>query len=126
MSEQVKPIAADVRKALDRLNTKAVFGEPLHEGDVTLIPVAEVSMGFGYGYGSGPAPDEQAEEAPAQKGGVGGGGGGKAKPLGYIQIDRNGVHFEPVLDITRMGMAGILMTAWAVFWIARAFRRGRR
>ncbi len=134
MSEPQKEMADRIDKTLDRLTTRAAFGEPVREGDVTIIPVAQISLGFGYGYGTSgragePSEEEPAGESPAETpaaGGVGGGGGGGARPLGYIQLDSQGVHFEPIMDITRMGMAGILMVAWAVFWFARALRRGRK
>jgi hypothetical protein len=30
--------------------------------------------------------------------------------------------FEPAVDVSRLGLAGIAMTAWCVFWLARAIR----
>jgi uncharacterized spore protein YtfJ len=141
MSEYAGKIAQQMEETLDRLSIKSVFGEPLREGETTLIPVAEMTLGFGYGYGSGPAPqpgaaEEEAVEGapPAEKaevelekevGGAGGGGGGKARPLGYIRIDGQGVRFESIEDETRIALAGIAMVAWSVFWIAMAVR-GRR
>jgi len=145
MSEHAEKIAQRLEETLDRLSINAVFGEPLHEGETTLIPVAEVTLGFGYGYGSGPAPQPEAaieealvEEPPADEeekeveveleemGGAGGGGGGKARPLGYIQIDDQGVRFKSIEDETRLGLAGIGMVAWCVFWIAMAIRSRRK
>jgi len=137
MSEHAEAIAQKLDQALDRLNIKTIFGEPLHEGETTLIPVAEATLGFGFGYGSGPAskPDEVDEQVPeaglldeAEKKeamGGGAGGGGKVRPLGYIKIDADGVRFESIEDETRLGLAGIAMVAWCVFWIAMAIR-GRR
>lgn len=132
MSEQAEVLSQRIEKALDRLSVKAAFGKAIEQGGVTVVPVAQVSMGFGYGYGTGPGPrqeegaDEAAEAAGPPPGGVGGGGGGGTRPLGYIQFDEHGAHFEPILDITRMGLAGIAMVAWAVFWIAAAARSARR
>jgi uncharacterized spore protein YtfJ len=143
MSEYAEKIAQQLEGTLDRLSIQSVFGEPLREGETTLIPVAEVTLGFGYGYGSGPAPqpeaaDEEealAEAPPAEAaavelekevGGAGGGGGGKARPLGYIRIDAQGVRFESIEDETRIALAGIAMVAWCVFWIAAAIRSRRK
>ena len=144
MSEHAETMAQRLEQALDRLNIKAVFGEPLREGETTLIPVAETTLGFGFGYGSGPGQkgEEEEEEGQEEEGappadqveveiqkeawGGGAGGGGKARPMGYIQVDAQGVHFEPIMDITRMGLAGIAMVAWCVFWIAAAARAGRK
>ena len=142
MNEHAEKIAQRLEQTLDRLSINAVFGEPQREGETTLIPVAEVSLGFGYGYGSGAAPqpaaagDEAVTETPAEEvcagapgpemGGAGGGGGGKARPLGYIQIDADGVRFKSIEDETRIALAGIAMVAWNVFWIARAVRSRRK
>jgi uncharacterized spore protein YtfJ len=146
MSEHAEKIAQRLEETLDRLSINAVFGEPLREGETTLIPVAEVTLGFGYGYGSGPAPQPEADieealaEAPPadeeekeveveleqEMGGAGGGGGGKARPLGYVRIDPQGVRFEAIEDETRIALAGIAMVAWSVFWIAAAIRKRRK
>ena len=133
-NEQAEVIYRQIEKALDRVSIKTAFGKPIQQGEVTVIPVARVTVGFGYGYGTGgPATtppedaDDEADEPaaagqPGAAGGVGGGGGGGATPLGYIQFDAHGAHFEPIMDISRMGLAGIAMVAWSVFWIAAAAR----
>lgn len=140
MSEQADKIAQQLEQVLDRLSIGAVFGEPRHEGETTLIPVAEATLGFGYGYGSAPAsPPGTAEEeeaaevataeaaaAPKEAGGGGAGGGGKTRPLGYVQIDADGVRFVSIEDDTRIALAGIAMVAWSVFWIAMALRSRRK
>lgn len=45
--------ALPVRVARDLLTVRRVFGEPIHQGDVTLVPVARVMGGSGYGDGDG-------------------------------------------------------------------------
>ena len=45
-TEVIKPI----EKLLEQLKVDTVFGKPVKEGEVTIIPVAEVKVGFGYGY----------------------------------------------------------------------------
>jgi uncharacterized spore protein YtfJ len=61
--------------------TRAVFGEPVERGGVTVIPLAAARMAFGGGAGKG------ADNA-GFRGGDGGGGGGLAsvRPVGYITI----------------------------------------
>lgn len=108
---------------LDRVNVGAVFGQPVHEGNTVIIPVASVSMGFGFGAGpaspqQGPTGDEKS--APAEGGG--GGGGGSVQPKGYLRITANDVKYEPIMDTQMISLAGILMAAWNVFWIARTIR----
>ncbi len=124
MDEKVSVNIQPIEEMIDRLSAKAVFGEPIHEGDVTLIPVARVTYGFGYGSGSGRGMDEEdtAAAGPAEGSGSGVGGGGMAKPQGFIRIDAEGVRYEPVADPARIPLAGVLMIAWNVFWITQAIR----
>ena len=116
-SNAIKPI----EKLFEKLKVDAVFGEPIKEGDVTLIPVADVGVGFGFGSGQNPAAEGEGGEAESGQG-MGGGGGGKASPRGYIKITPDGVTFESTMDENRVALAGIAMSAWAVFWIAAAIR----
>jgi uncharacterized spore protein YtfJ len=116
-SNSIEPI----EQLFEKLKVDAVFGEPIKEGDVTLIPVADVGVGFGFGSGQNPAAAAEGGEAESSQG-MGGGGGGKASPRGYIKITPDGVTFESTMDENRVALAGIAMTAWAVFWIAAAIR----
>ena len=116
-SNAIEPI----EKLFEKLKVDAVFGEPIKEGDVTLILVADVGVGFGFGSGQNPAAEDEGGEAESGQG-MGGGGGGKASPRGYIKITPDGVTFESTMDENRVALAGIAMSAWAVFWIAAAIR----
>jgi uncharacterized spore protein YtfJ len=125
MTASIEPI----EDMLKRLNVGAVFGEPIKEGDATILPVASVSYGFGYGAGRGHSPT--AADAPETTAGEGegGGGAGKAAPQGIIRITPDGVKFEAIMDLTRISLAGIALSAWSVFWITmtvRAFVRPTR
>ncbi len=118
-----KKMLRPIEEMLERLTVAATFGAPVKEGDVTLIPVASVAYGFGYGSGTGRQADEanaEAEKSEAQ--GAGGGGGGMAKPLGYVRVDAGGVKYEPLFDPTKVSIAGILLSAWTVFWITKTVR----
>jgi len=125
MENEINQAAEHVERMVDRFNVGAVFGEPTHEGNVTIVPVAEVNAAFGFGYGSGegPAPAKKGEESATATGGGGGGGGrGSAKPRGVLKITPDGVSYEPIVDPLRISLAGIAMVAWAVFWIALTIR----
>lgn len=113
MEQSLKHIFEPIDRAMARLSVNTVFGEPTQEGDVTIIPVAEVSAAFGYGYGSG---EDEEQEAS----GAGGGGGlwGSAKPTGYLKITPDGVVFEPTMNPKIIALAGIAFAAWLVFWVA--------
>ena len=125
MENEINHAAERVERMVDRFNIGAVFGEPTHEGNVTIVPVAEVNamFGFGYGSGEGPAPAKEGEESVMATGGGGGGGGrGSAKPRGVVKITADGVSYEPIVDPLRISLAGIAMVAWAVFWITLTIR----
>jgi uncharacterized spore protein YtfJ len=119
-----------VENMMKRLNVNTVFGEPLKEGDQTIIPVASVgyAFGFGAGYGSGQSQPQEEGQPPnvGEGGGSGAGAMGNAKPQGVLRITAEGVHFEPAMDPKAVALAGIAMVAWSVFWITatvRAFAR---
>lgn len=120
MSEKVTQVAQPIERMLERLSVNNVFGEPTTEGDVTVIPVAEVGTGFGYGFGWGQSTGEAAEAG--EGGGGGGGAAGRARPVGFIRITPDDVTFQPINDETRIALAGIAMGAWAVFWISKTIR----
>ena len=127
MNDDARPNLGPIEKAVERLGVNAVFGEPVRQGDVTVIPVAEIRFGFGYGYGSGQGRPEEGGPGTGEGSGGGSGAGGRASPKGYIRVSSEGVRFEPVLDVTRIALAGIAFAAWSVFWIGRTLRAvGRR
>jgi uncharacterized spore protein YtfJ len=124
MNDEARPNLEPIERMVDEMGVDAVFGEPIREGGVTVVPVAEVRFAFGYGYGSGRGSGEEAESGPRTEEGSGGGSGagGRASAKGYILISADEVRFEPVLDLTRLALAGIAFAGWSVFWIGRAMR----
>jgi uncharacterized spore protein YtfJ len=126
MEFDLSTVTEPIENMMKRLTVNSVFGEPIKEGDQTVIPVAQVSYGFGFGagWGSGAA-EAEGEGQPAnagEGGGHGGGATGKARPVGALRITADGVHFEPVMDPKVIALAGIAMVAWNVFWIAATVR----
>jgi uncharacterized spore protein YtfJ len=124
MNDEARVNLEPIEKMVDGLGAGTVFGEPIREGGVTVVPVAEVRFAFGYGYGSGRGRGEEAEGGPRMDEGSGGGSGagGRATAKGYVRISADEVRFEPVLDLTRLALAGIAFAAWSVFWISRTMR----
>jgi len=110
-------IVEDLRR---KANVNAAFGKPVTSEGRTVIPVAEVAYGFGLGFGSGTS-GEESEETEGEGGG--GGGGVRARPLGVIEVTPERVRVEPVVDEQKIAMAGVLLTAWVVFWVARTLAR---
>jgi uncharacterized spore protein YtfJ len=130
MEQQTGANTAPIEQMLTKLGADAVFGKPTMEGDVTIIPVVQVAYGFGYGSGYGRGPNGEAAgtggaQTPAQGGeggGSGGGAGGRATPRGFVRITPQEVKYEPIIDETRVPLAGIMMVAWSVFWVMATIR----
>ena len=106
-------LSADVRLA---------FGESRQVGEKTIIPVASVAWGGGSGFGMGrrglSRQDETAELKP--NGPTSGQGSGfRVRPLAVLEVSPTETKIRPVVDSTRIALAGIFLGGWNVFWIAR-------
>jgi uncharacterized spore protein YtfJ len=71
MNDEARPNLEPIERMVDEMGVDAVFGEPIREGGVTVVPVAEVRFAFGYGYGSGRGSGEEAESGPRKEEGSG-------------------------------------------------------
>lgn len=106
-----------------------VFGAPVQVGEHTVITASEITMGLGFGYGGGfgtaPQPaeaEEGGEQASGAGYGGGGGGGAGARPVAAIIVGPSGVRVEPIVDVTKLGLA--LFTAMGGMLLA--FSRMRK
>ncbi len=97
----------------------AVFGDPVTQDGITVIPVAKVRWGFGGGAGAGGDDGKDGEDYGE---GGGGGGGVSATPVGYIEISDGRAEFRPIKDI--VGMWSVLLAGSVAFWIALRALRG--
>lgn len=78
-----------------------VIGDPIALGEVTVVPLSRVSVGFGSGggRGEGEGPRRKGKRSGRGKGlGGGGGGGGKIRPVGVIIFSPDGVEVQPIPD----------------------------
>jgi uncharacterized spore protein YtfJ len=68
-------------------DAETVYGEPVTQGDRTVVPVARVGYRFGAGFGGG--------EGGEDGSGFGGGGGGTvdARPAGALEVTPEGTRF---------------------------------
>ena len=115
----------------------AVFSEPVSIGEHTIITASEVKVGMGYGLGggswtaSGPLSEEalaEGEEEDLGHGfGNGGGGGGASggRPVAAIVVGPHGVRVDPIVDLTKLGIA-FLTTLGAMFVALNRLRRVSR
>lgn len=116
-----------LREAMATVRADSIFGQPVERGGTTVIPCAEVVIGMGLGGGGGSAPAAQSQGAGEVTGdqraaggeGYGGGGGGRGRPVAVIVVTADGVRVQPVLDVTRLALAGMTTGAFMAFWLAR-------
>jgi len=139
MSEQFEGFQATItqnqeqaRELMDKLVAVAepgtVFAEPVSVGDYTVITASEIrvgaGMGFGGGFGEGSSDDEEGEGQEGSGAGVGGGAGGvsSGRPVAAIVVGPNGVHVEPIVDVTTLGIA-LFTTVGAMFVMLNKMRK---
>ena len=95
--ETISPVVKLAKGMTDRLsdslNIKKAVGKPIKVGNMTIVPIIMIDVGFGGG-GGGPA-------GQPQMGAHGFGFGGEARPLGFVVISKAGVKFIPVGKVPR-------------------------
>jgi uncharacterized spore protein YtfJ len=98
--EEIKTVQSTLEKFTAIADVTSVYGNPIQNGDTTIIPAAEVLCVMGFGVGSGSGMDENNQGG----GGEGGGGGGRvfSRPVAAIIIEGNNVRVEPVVDVTKI------------------------
>ncbi len=112
----------------DQLGVGVCFGTPIERNGHTVIPAARVTFGYGMGFGRGsggkdlPSTNGHTATDGGEGEGGGGGGGGGSAPVAVIHIKDDGVEVEPIVDSTRVSLAGTTFAAWAVFWIMWTIR----
>lgn len=109
-----------IREVVDNAAAGTVFGTPITQDGVIVLPVARVRGGGGGGGGNNPAADGP------EAAGFGGGLGLSAKPLGVFVIRDGGVTWRPAIDVNKVIIGGQIVAVVALF-VARALarRRGR-
>jgi uncharacterized spore protein YtfJ len=114
---------------------EAVFGEPVRAGNYTVITASEVTAGGGFGWGFGPViqaqkkqTDEERSQPQAQQAGGGGigGGGSSGRPVAIIIIESDKVTVQPVVDVTKIALAGLAAWGTIVTIIRRMRKAGKR
>jgi uncharacterized spore protein YtfJ len=103
-------------KVTEVAQSDVVVGEPITLGDITLVPLSRVSLGFGGGGGQGEGTNARrpgrrrgkrrggdTDEAELEMGegkgaGGGAGGAGKVRPVAVIVFSKEGITIEPIPD----------------------------
>ena len=105
-----------------------IFGKPEVMGEKTIIPIAQVSYGLGAGFGEGKEPSGEGEPEARQRTGRGGGGGGGVSvvPKAVLEVTPTRTTLIPIMDMTRVALAGILLSGWIFFTITSTIRSLRK
>ncbi|NUO96877.1 MAG: sporulation protein [Nonomuraea sp.] len=110
-----------MEQSKDAVTVGRVFGEPIHHGDVLVIPVARVAHGGGGGEGHGR--DDKGEETGS---GGGGGFGYSATPAGVFVVKDGDVQWRPAVDVNRIVIGGQIVAVVLVLTIRTIFKKWRR
>jgi uncharacterized spore protein YtfJ len=102
----------------------AVYGSPAKQGRSLVIPAAEIVAVFGFGFGGGGVEPGAVDGDTAAGSGGGGGGYSLARPVCMIVMTPEGVRQEPILDLTKLGLAAFTAVG-VVATMAYRMRRGR-
>ena len=103
-------------EARDVLTVRRVYGEPITENGVTIVPAAAVRGGGGGGEG------DPGEDTP---GGSGGGFGMSARPVGVYQLKDDEAVWVPAADTTKVILVAEVMAIVALL-VVRSIVKSRR
>ena len=91
MSQNLPNMLQDtISKIREMMSVNDVVGEPIVVGDVTIVPISKVSVGFG----GGGADNAKAVNKDAFGGGMG--GGVKVQPICFLVVKDGNVRMMPV------------------------------
>jgi len=107
---------------LETASVDKVYGEPIETDDALIIPAAEILSVLGFGIGNGPT------ETDGKNYGGGGGGGGRilSRPVAVIIATKNQVRVSPVVDVTKISLAGLTALGFMFTFAYRLFKGPRR
>jgi uncharacterized spore protein YtfJ len=116
-----------IREVVNHATAGTVFGTPISQDRLIVLPAAKVSGGGRGGGGSGGSGSGPADES-SEKGRIAGGLGLSAKPLGVYLIKDGKVAWRPAVDVNRVIAGGQIVAVIALLTIralAKARSRGR-
>jgi uncharacterized spore protein YtfJ len=107
-------------KMMESSRAAMVFGEPINQDGVTVIPVARVNTKGGGGGGTGPAQNGQTQR------GRGGGFGLSARPVGVFVVRDGAVSWRPSVDVNKIIVGGQIVAGLGILALRSLLRsRGR-
>jgi uncharacterized spore protein YtfJ len=113
-----------VEQSKDAATVQRVFGEPIHQGDSIIIPVARVAHGGGGGQGQ--SKRDQPEKGGEEGEGGGGGFGFTATPAGVFVLKDGDAQWRPAVDVNRIVLGGQVVAVVLLLTLRAIFKRRRR
>jgi uncharacterized spore protein YtfJ len=114
----------DMQQVLDQVREqvgpKHVFGEPIREGEIVMVPVAKVRGGGGGGGGGGNG------QAEGKSGGQGVGFGVAAIPTGAFVFRHGQLSWRPAVDVNRIVLGVQVLAAIALVTFGSLLSSRRR
>ncbi len=105
-------LADIIKTAMDQIQiiskTETVIGEPIQAGEVTLIPVSRLSVGFAAGGGDGGKSEKYGS-------GAGTGGGININPVAFISVCGEKVQVHPISASDSISLSQLLSAAPELF-----------
>jgi len=122
-------------RMLQTTGARLCYGEPVKDGDRTVIPVASIEAAGGGGWGrASMGADAEAPGAAGEPGGEGEGGTGQggglggwvsAVPVGFIEIGPEGTRFKRIIEPVALARGMAAAAVKGVVVLARQRRRRR-
>ncbi len=121
-SSGIETVRETLSQFLEAAGVQAVYGEPVQNGDIIVIPSAEVLSVMGFGVGTGRGANDNRQEVGS---GSGGGGGGRvlSRPVAAIVISPDDARVEPIVDVTKIALAGLTAAGFMIGMLMRMSRR---
>ncbi|MCH8340925.1 MAG: hypothetical protein IIA51_05155 [Chloroflexi bacterium] len=105
-------------KLIEAADVDKVYGPPIAQGDVVVIPASENLTLLGFGVGGGAGTDSNGNGA------IGGGGGRTlSRPVAIIVVTPEGAYVEPIMDPTKVALAAITAAGFMFGMMLRMMRK---
>ncbi len=116
-------MATTIAKVRELAETNTIIGEPIKAGEMTLIPISKVSLGFG----TGGSEFSSKNQLPSQDPSFGGGGGAglKITPVAFLCVSGTDVKLLPMTGNSETTLDKIIdMVPEVVSKISEFFDKG--
>lgn len=101
-------LAEIIREIEKDSNIETIVGERIEKGPVTVIPIGRVTKAGGLGAGG----ESPSEDKPEQSG-YGMGYTRQIEPMGYITIKDGEVKYEPIVNVGKLAVIGMVFAGIA-------------